>query len=445
MKDSGTITGRIEGLNEYGEGFFRHAGHVLKVARTAPGDLVRVRAPALAKHYLRADALELLEAGPHRVAPDCPHFRDEARPFEPGCGGCQWLHVGYAAQLKAKSAIVEDLLRRSGLRVAVRETVGMANPRACRNKMSLANVGGRLAFYREYSQDPVFPRTCGQECPENQALWELIRDWDMPPELLQVHLRGAGGRVGVLFFAKRYGDGLADLARRIRQASPAVRGVGAASYRSFRMLEGDDDLSVELGGFAYGLPLDGFFQTNYEQALALRDFAVGQLAPRPDDRVLDLYCGAAFFSLPIARRSHSVLGVEDNRSSVDAAVANSRRNRVGNVRYIRRDAAAALRALEPGEHRLVLLDPPRAGCGPAVAAGLARLAPERIVYVSCSPESLAADLAALAGSGYRAVHCQPFDLFPHTHHVETVVTLARSRGPMGDTVSEGTKRRRRDE
>lgn len=421
------IEARIEGLNEYGEGYFPLRNHIVKVGRTVPGDLVKVRLPAMVKRFVRAEAMELLEASPQRVALQiCPHFSDHASPFLPGCGGCQWLHVNYPTQLKAKARIVNDLLRRQGIKVVVQPVIGMENPQAYRNKMSLINSGGRLSFKKEYSDEAVFPLTCVQETLENQAIWEKLRDLPMPPELLQLHLRSVTAQVGVLLFVKQYTSAVETLAATIKGLDNRISGVAAASYRDYRLLQGSDNLEIELGNVSYGIPLNGFFQTNYHQALVLRDLAIARLELCPSDRVLDLFCGSGFFSLPIAKKVDSVLAVENNRESIQAAIKNAQRNRIGNARFVSADAAKSLQGQNANAFTVTLVDPPRSGCGPELLAQLIRLRPMRIVYVSCSPESLASDLAVLCKSDYKVIECQPVDMFPHTFHVETVVTLIKT-------------------
>jgi 23S rRNA (uracil1939-C5)-methyltransferase len=148
-----------------------------------------------------------------------------------------------------------------------------------------------------------------------------------------------------------------------------------------------------------------------------------QLACTKKDTVLDLYCGCGFFTLPIATIAKSVLGIENNVTSTATAAVNAVGNGLINVQFKTKDVAIALRDLKPGEWHLALLDPPRMGCDETVLTELIRISPLRIVYVSCSPSALVRDLKKFLAASYVISYCQPIDMFPHTVHMETVVTL----------------------
>jgi 23S rRNA (uracil1939-C5)-methyltransferase len=175
-----------------------------------------------------------------------------------------------------------------------------------------------------------------------------------------------------------------------------------------------------------------FFQTNPEAAATLLDEVLGQTgAPGDAESVLDLYAGSGLFAIPLALRGHTVVAVEENAQAVRDGEANARLNRVpgSRLRFVRARVEDALPRLRSAVPTLVVLDPPRQGCGVTVTrAVFGDLAPPRAIYVSCDPASLARDLVTAAGHGYRPVRVQPVDMFPHTPHIETVVTLARGDG-----------------
>ncbi len=421
-----TSQASLTGINEFGEGTVQVAKHLVKIPRSLPGDKVSYRIVESKGNYARGQLLSIISASPERVKPECPHF-------EQSCGGCQWLHMNYAFQLKTKQNIVVELLQRRFLRCEIGEIIGMAQPRAYRNKMSLANKDGRLAYLKEFSDQPLYPRQCMQESLENQNLWLKLRDVAFPPEILQVHLRSAGGRVGVVFFVKHYTQAVQELANKLMQADPAVIGVAGESYRDYRVLCGKNELEQELGGISYRLPLNGFIQTNYSQALQLRKLVTDQVsgtldaAGKPSQAILDLYCGSGFFSLALAKLSAKVLAIESNKASVASAVENARINKIDNCHFMAMEVEKGLGMCKAGEFSLIVLDPPREGCSAHVLKQVARLAAQRIVYVSCSPQSLSKDLLELCNEGYRLIRCQSVDMFPHTFHVETVAMLERNK------------------
>lgn len=415
-----TVEGRITGLNANGDGLMHEAGLAMAVARTAPGDRVRVRLPAGASGFVQGDLVQVLKPGPERVEAPCPFFRQ-------GCGACQWLHLDYQAQLEQKTLQVRQLLADSlpaGL--AVRPTLGMDQPRDFRNKLSLQNQGGSLRFMQEFNHQSLAPEACLVQTRALDLLWGKLRSLRFPREVLQVHVRSAdAGKTGICLFVQPSANGLDRLASQLMKLNSSVTGVVAVCNNESRLLAGKDWLEHRTAGLRYRIPLSGFFQTNYSQARVLLREALALLGAGPDDRVLDLYCGGGFFSLPLAQAAREVLGLENNAASVQAAGVNAGLNGLANARFMACDVGQGIEDLAGQDWPLVLLDPPRQGCEERVLRGLVRLAPRRLVYVSCLPESLARDLRFLVARNYRVTACQPVDLFPHSHHVETLVCLER--------------------
>jgi 23S rRNA (uracil-5-)-methyltransferase RumA len=299
----------------------------------------------------------------------------------------------------------------------------MAQPSGFRNKMSLTNVSGRPCLIKEHSHEGLVPESCPVATPANQRAWEVLRRMELPPEVLQVHLRSTGDAVGVCLFVKRLTHKAREFGEGLMATLPGVTGVGAAGYRDYSLVAGAAFVEQELGGVLYRIPHNGFFQTNYDQGLVLRDLAVAGLGLSPRDRLLDLYCGSGFFSLPAARLAARVVGVEGNADSVAAAKANAELNGIAKARFVAGDVGKGLGAFRPGDFSHLLLDPPRDGCDPAALEGIVRLRPRCVVYVSCAAETLARDLRILADSGWLVESVQPVDMFPHTAHVEMVAVL----------------------
>jgi tRNA/tmRNA/rRNA uracil-C5-methylase (TrmA/RlmC/RlmD family) len=188
----------------------------------------------------------------------------------------------------------------------------------------------------------------------------------------------------------------------------------------------DDSMSLEFWDLSFRVRSDTFVQTNYRQMLVLYETALGMLEAGPQDGVLDLYAGIGTISVAVARTAGSVTAIEENPAAVRLSQLNVRINDAGNVRVLPGRVEEALRKVRLGEHRAVILDPPRAGCEPAAIAELLRLGTERLVYVSCEPSTQARDVALLVRGGYRVRRAAVVDMFPHTYHVETVALLERT-------------------
>lgn len=415
---TGQVPLTIASLNENGYGVGQKAGQTLTVARTVPGD-VAVVAPRTSSRWAAADLVKLLQPGPERVESGCAAF-------ERGCGGCQWLHLDYKAQLEWKQKNFAAILRaRANFKGTFLPIVAMDKPEGYRNKLSLKTANGRFVFVPE-SGEALAPRDCRVQTPALQKAWNALRNFKVAPGIEQAHLRSnAAGQVGIHVFASERPSLDAEL-RRLKETVDAV-GLGATSRRGYRVL-GDAVLTQTIGGTVWLVPHNGFFQTNEPMAGALLQEVRRAAAVTDADRVLDLYCGAGFFGLALAGLAREVVGIDDNAQSIEAATAGAVRSAAGNARFLAGDLGAVLAGLETDRNETAIVDPPRDGLLPHALEALIARAPRRIVYVSCYPQSLARDLKALAQAGWKATSCTPVDMFPHTSHLEAVVTFERFSG-----------------
>jgi 23S rRNA (uracil1939-C5)-methyltransferase len=410
--------GQIVAMNEYGDGEIHGYKRVIKVVRTVVGDQVRVELPPEDKRFMYGKLLKLLKASDKRVNPGCTAF-DE------GCGGCQWLHFDYIEQLRWKTRIVREMLKeRCHIQTKVNDIIPMDNPFAYRNKLSLRNNKGHFANMQDFDDTTVTTKICKVETIPNQHARQILMSLPVPHEILQVHMRSTEeGSLGMHLFVSKINETVRKFAIDVSTKIKGLIGIVAQVKDTIEILWGQNHLHYIGFNLTYKIPLNGFFQTNYIQARRLLDITLKQLACTKKDTVLDLYCGCGFFTLPIATIAKSVLGIENNVTSTATAAVNAVGNGLINVQFKTKDVAIALRDLKPGEWHLALLDPPRMGCDETVLTELIRISPLRIVYVSCSPSALVRDLKKFLAASYVISYCQPIDMFPHTVHMETVVTL----------------------
>jgi 23S rRNA (uracil1939-C5)-methyltransferase len=419
MRDAETITLplTVERLT-YGPDALAHAGgHVVFVPYGAPGDEIRARVRRREADFLRAEIETLVRPGADRTTPPCPAFGR--------CGGCQWQHVTLAAQRRAKRAIVaEQLARLGGLPdVEVRPTLAPPAGFAYRSRVTLAAEGRRLGYHGARSHRLEEVPSCSIAAPAIDAHLETARALTArlrtaPTRLTIAEVPGGVAFVVTLPAPATPPDVEATEALLVDHAS--IRGVVLVHERS-RTVLGDPAVRIELEpGLALEAPADAFTQVNAEANRLLVRTVVELGGFTAGSNVLDLYCGAGNFALPLARRGVRVVGVERDPVAVQAARANAARLGL-DARFVASDVVAAL-----GEHTEpvdgVLLDPPRAGAAAALPALIAR-APRRIAYVSCDPATLARDLGVLARHGHAVRAVQPIDLFPQTFHVETIAIL----------------------
>lgn len=410
----------ITALNELGYGVGQKAGQTITVARTAPGDQVLTGAPQSSDRWTSARLVRVVRPGPDRIEPPC-------RAFTAGCGGCQWLHLTYQAQAHWKEKNLAALLRtRAGFKGRIEPLVTMDKPEGYRNKLSLKTVGGTLFFVPETDENPVSPADCLVQTPGLQGAWSALLGLTVHPGLEQLHLRSnSRGQVGLHAFVKDGSPGLEGALKRLLGAVPGAVGLGATGRSGYRMVAGEPHLSQILGGITWLVPHNGFFQTNETQAGVLVTLVRQAARVTKADRVLDLYCGAGFFGLSLASQAQEIVGIEENPQSVEAARASAGASGITNARFLAGDLGVVLASVDRTPNEVAVIDPPREGLLPRALELLAARAPKRIVYISCYPQSLVRDLKKLLAAGWRGISCTPVDMFPHTSHVEAVVTLER--------------------
>jgi 23S rRNA (uracil1939-C5)-methyltransferase len=395
-----------------GSALGRHAGRVVFVPYAIPGEIVRVEVVEPHTRWARADLLEVLEPSPHRVESPCPYFG-------PGkCGGCHFQHMAYEAQARFKHEVVVDQLGRVGglSDVDVLELIGAAEPWSYRNHAQFSvDLDGKLGFMAADSHQVIAVEECLLLDPLLDDLWATLDvEW---PQLRRLSLRcgSATGDLMAVFELDHYEDfGI--------EVDFPVSCVILLADGEPVVLMGSAHLVEEVGGRDYRISAGSFFQVNTAGAEVLVALVREDLAPRPGETLLDLYCGVGLFGLAIADGLGRVVGVEADPSAAADFIHNAQE--LDHVELIEGPAERVLPQLE-GPADLLVLDPPRSGAGLEVVSAIGRLAPRRIAYVSCDPATLARDARALINVGYRLQHVQPIDLFPQTYHVESVALFVR--------------------
>ena len=365
----------------------RHEGLVLFVPFGAPGDRLRVEVTEVDRKFARARVLEVLTPSPHRRAPRCRHFGD--------CGGCHFQHVDYATQLASKQEFVRDaLLRTGGLPWPGPVVVHHAAEWGYRARTQLKVHHEQVGFHAAFSNRVVEVQECPVLAPAlEQSLPALRAAMAARPRGERVHqLEGACGDDGAAW-------------------APELPGLRK------------DLVEHRVLGFRYFVEPESFFQGN---RLLVEQLVRGATAGLAGDLAFDLYAGVGLFSLPLARGFRRVIAVEDERRAATLGRVNTKQNGCDNVSYFRQTTESFL-AANRERPDLVLIDPPRLGCKPAIPA-LLRLRAPQFVYVSCDPNTLARDLKELCAGGYAVESVEGYDMFPQTYHVECVARL-RWQGP----------------
>ena len=437
-----------------GQAVGRFDGMVVFVDGPLPGERARIRLTEVKAKYAVGELLERETTSPDRAEPFCPVFGE--------CGGCQVQHLAYPAQLAWKHRIVADALVRIGgfSDITVREPIGMDVPRGYRNKMALVvhpstslrtgSPESVFGFYRARSHDLVPIDHCPIVLePLDAAIGGLIEAARDPetaaafPAVNHVVMRaGLTSPNSVLSLTTdTKSPAIAAAAAQIAERIPGVGGISnsyepananAVIGRRMDFVWGKREMEETIEDVRFRVSPASFFQINGAMVASIFRTLAPLIVGTP--RIVDLYCGAGTFAIYFASRGASVVGIEENGSAVTEARGNARLNKVDErVRFVQGRVEGAL-ANEDGrkalrEAEIVFLDPPRKGSDEATLAALADANVPAIWYLSCNPATLARDLRYLAGRGYRIGTVQPFDMFPQTGHVETLVTLERSADP----------------
>jgi 23S rRNA (uracil1939-C5)-methyltransferase len=402
---------KIDKLVYGGSGLGRHEGKVVFVPLTAPGDRVRVRLAEQKKNFARASVVELLEPGPGRQDPPCPHFGV--------CGGCQWQHLEYAQQLEFKRRILAETLHHHLPETRTLEIRMTASPQpfGYRTRARIQTEGGgpgaRVGFFRLHSHRIEDVKSCPLFHPALNRALEQLRALRSTGEL--------GGEVRQMDLACDPDKGLWAIA----PAAGDQASAGGAESQS-----GEVPLARRVGAFTYHISPSTFFQANH-LLLGPMVEKVCELARGAGlAAALDLFSGAGLFALPLALQFGRVVAVEASTAASRLCERNVREAGLTNVQCICAAVTGWMKAVgsvAAPAFDLVVLDPPRAGAGNDVMRHLVEWSPETIVYVSCDPQTLARDLSCLAPRYYRIDAIEGFDLFPQTFHIETVVRLRRIR------------------
>jgi 23S rRNA (uracil1939-C5)-methyltransferase len=387
----------VEKLVYGGDALARLDGRVTLAPFALPGERIRAAAEREKPGLIHARTLAVLDPAPQRVAPRCPYFGR--------CGGCHYQHAGYEFQLEAKRAILAEELRRVG-KIEPPEEIAVvaADPWGYRNRAQLHIEKGRVGYREARSHKLCAIDSCPIASPKiNQtigALAGMLRDSRWPRFLRSVEIFTDERQVQLSVLeterpvARRFFDWCAE----------TIPGLvaGALDYQD-----------------RFRVSRNAFFQVNRYLADKLVEIA---LEGAGGETALDVYAGVVLFSLDLARRFRQAAAVESGAAAAGDLAFNAERAGLANLRVERRTAEAYLDALERAPD-FVLLDPPRAGLGKAVVQRLIDLRPPAVTIVACDPATLARDLAALLGAGYRIEKMTLVDLFPQTYHLETVVRL----------------------
>jgi 23S rRNA (uracil1939-C5)-methyltransferase len=408
----------------YGVG--RLDGKAVMIPDTAPGDKIVARLVESKERYAVGEVLRIIEPSPLRQTPPCA--------YAGRCGGCSWQHLQYETQLRAKEQSVADALRRIGKLsdFELKPIIATQDPFHYRRRIRLqAGAPSGLGFFAAGSHSVVEIDSCLIADARLNAALAPLRLWLGKLNSAMEHLElVAGDEVNELVVVAQPTESFQasdeSACERLVGENNSISGLivlaraGRKVYgRTLITVKLQDDLTLQVDA-------DVFTQVNADGNRQMIEQLLGAGNFHRQDRVLELYCGAGNFTLPLAQRVAEVTAVEGHRAAIASGELNAQRYRLENIRWQCADVPQALARLKRQRQRFskIVLDPPRTGAK-GIEADLAALDAEMILYVSCNPTTLARDLANLAKQGYKLHSVQPIDFFPHTFHVESLAVMTR--------------------
>lgn len=448
---------RITDMAYGGKGVARVDGFAVFVDRAMPLDLVRARIIKKRKSYAEARVVEIIKPSPFRI--------DSACMYSEYCGGCKWQFLAYEKQLEYKQQHVVDSLERIGLisGITVHPVIPSSLIFGYRNKMEFSCSDRRWLLPDEMGKEDVdtgfaiglhAPGTFYKvldirECllqPEigNYILDDVrtfIKNSDMPVYGLRSHtgfwrflmLRHSAAydqwMVNIITATEEPAkvQPLADILTSrypeivsvINNINTRKAGIAVGEYEI--LLAGDSCIKDKIGHVEFEISANSFFQTNTRSAELLYRVVKDYAGLTVSETVVDLYCGTGAIAIYLADSAGEITGIEMVESAVSDAENNCRKNNISNCRFITGDIKECLSQITAAPD-VMIIDPPRAGMHKDAVRQIIEIAPEKIIYVSCNPATMARDLGLMKDS-YRALEIQPVDMFPHTYHIESVAKL----------------------
>ncbi len=445
LQQGKTYTGTVEGYSSEGLGIVRLSGAVVFVPQAVRGETVDLRITKVMKTAAAGEIVKIHSPSPERAKPECPWYGR--------CGGCDFQHLTYEEELRAKRQRVQDALARiGGVDLAVEEILGAKNPTHYRNKSQYpVGANSAIGFFRARSHQVVPVERCLIQPEASDRTAQAVGNWMKRYQIPAYDETTGKGLIRHIYVrVNRAGESLCcvvangrqvprepELAALVRAAAPKTLGVvlntntrrgNVVLGEKYRTIWGQDFLMDDLCGLSFKLSVPSFYQVNRDQAEVLYRKALEFAGLTGEETVLDLYCGTGTITLCMAAKAKRVIGAEIVPPAIADAEENARRNGIRNAEFFCGDAAEIAAKLEEDGLRpdVITVDPPRKGLAPEVIASAAKMGPARVVYVSCDPATLGRDVKIFGEFGYRAVRACAVDMFPGTRHVETCLLLVKT-------------------
>ena len=463
LKKGNIIKLNIESLSFGGSGFSKYEGAAVFVEKGLPGQEVEAFIFKKQKNYFKAKINNIIKESPHSINPKCSHFND--------CGGCSFQNFDYSEQTKEKYQQVKDTLEHIGnfKDLKINPITKAKEQFNYRNKMEFTFSNN--PWFEKYNPkekkdfciglhpkgrfDKIIDiQSCEIQSHIANQIINTVRDiaielkiipYDIKKHigfLRQLVIRSAdynNETMVIIVTSKKDHDKLSPIIKelsKIKEIKSIINNVNSrkadVSYSEEQyILYGEDSITEKLGKYKFKISPDSFFQTNSKQAKKLYDIIKDEADLKGDEIVYDLYCGTGTIGIYLSDKAKKIFGFEIIHSAIDDAIINASNNNVKNALFFQGDIKDSLvnnKEMDIIEKpNISIIDPPRSGLHPKALKNIIDLDQKKIIYISCNPATQARDLKEIVGYGYKIKKIRPLDMFPHTPHIETVVTLINER------------------
>jgi len=453
LKEQEIVKMKIDSLVYEGAGIGRVNNFAVFVENSAPGDVLNVRITSVKKSFARGEIVEIVEPSPMRVEPQCDKIKI--------CGGCNWQHIDYAEQLRAKKELIEYNVRRIGnMEIPVRDVIAsdkIFNYR-CKVQYHTQKRNGEtlIGYYQKGSHDVVNIDTCAIQPKIVDEISNFLREKISELNISTYNHKNKKGLLKHTVFlyssseenlllifvinAQKVPKELRELSKLCREKFGNIIGTLAnfnTKYENFILdrktvlIDGRDYIEEKLENKTYRITAGSFFQINPSSAIKMFNTVKSIISERLNNpTVLDVYAGVASFAIWLKDIAKEITAIEECSQAIKDARVNLELNKSiagADIEIIEGNADKVLKKLveENKSYEALILDPPRIGCSKIALDSAAKLAEKYIVYVSCNPATLVRDLKILKELGFEAEYIQPLDMFCHTYHIESIVVLKR--------------------
>lgn len=440
MKKNEHVNGICCGYTKDGHGVVKIDGFPLFVKGMLEHEEGELVITMVKKSYGYARLLNLHKTSAERVKPVCPLAKQ--------CGGCQLQHMSYKEQLRYKKQKVQDVIDRiAKLDLKVEDVLGMEHQLYYRNKgqipVGLKNNIVQTGFYRINSNEIIDMNTCLIQSERINTVLAVMKELLVSYENASVfrHLLIKDGfhtgEVMVVWITRKKNfPHKEDMVKKLVDRLPFVKSIvlnlntredNVILGEEEELLYGQSFITDTIHGLKFHISSKSFYQVNPVQTEVLYGKALEFCEIKGNETILDMYCGVGTISMFLAQKAKKVIGIEIVEQAIKNAKENALNNGISNIEFVCSDAASYAKKLSEENMKpdIIVVDPPRKGCDQITLDSIVKMSPQRIVYVSCDPATLARDLRILEDSGYHCIKVQPVDMFPFSHHVETVVLLSK--------------------